>query len=116
MAPSSVALPNLDALDSNALKSLILEKHTLLLEKNAELEFKQSELESHQNEIERLKLFIAKLQRMQFGPSSEKVARHIDQLVLQLEELETARTATAGATVQSVVPAPQPARKPQPAD
>jgi len=116
MTPPSVMLPDLDALDSNALKSLLIEKHAQVLEKSAELESKQSELESHQNEIERLKLFIAKLQRMQFGPSSERVAHHIDQLVLQLEELETTRTATATVTVQTAAPASQPARKPLPAN
>src|SRR5262245_57618843 len=112
MTPSSVMLPDLDVLDSNALKTLLIEKHAQVLEKSAELESKQSELESNQNEIERLTLFIAKLQRMQFGPSSERVAHHIDQLVLQLEELETTRTATAAATVQTAAPASQPARKP----
>jgi hypothetical protein len=33
MTPSSVALPDLDALDSTALKTLIIEKHALVLEK-----------------------------------------------------------------------------------
>jgi transposase len=41
-------------------------------------------------EIEKLKFQIAKLRRMQFGRSSEKVTRQIQQLELQLEELETA--------------------------
>src|SRR6185437_8948273 len=40
-------------------------------------------------EIEKLKFQIAKLRRMQFGRSSEKVTRQIQQLELQLEELET---------------------------
>jgi transposase len=93
MTPSSVVLPDLDRLDSQSLRALVIQKHALVLEKNAELESKQSELESHQNEIERLKLFIAKLQRMQFGPSSERLAQHIDQLELQLEDLETTKTA-----------------------
>jgi transposase len=115
MTPSSVALPDLDALDSTALKTLIIEKHALVLEKNAES--KQSELESHHNEIERLKLFIVKLQRMQFGPSSEKLAQHIDQLELQLEDLETTKTAKAFPTaLPQPVPAAQPARKPLSAD
>jgi len=43
---------------------------------------KEAELASQHDEIERLKLFIAKLQRMQFGPTSEKLARYIDQLKL----------------------------------
>ena len=113
MAPPSVVLPDLDALDSDALKALVVQKHTLFLEKNAELETKQSELESHQNEIERLKLFIAKLQRMHFGPSSERVAQHIDQLELQLEDLETTKTAKSfSAAAQPSVAVSQPARKP----
>ncbi len=40
-------------------------------------------------EIEKLKFQIAKLRRMQFGRSSERIARRIEQLELQLEELET---------------------------
>ncbi|MEJ0072205.1 MAG: transposase [Pseudomonadota bacterium] len=40
-------------------------------------------------EIEKLKFQIAKLRRMQFGRSSERIAREIAQLELRLEELET---------------------------
>src|SRR5487761_2114700 len=40
-------------------------------------------------EIEKLKFQIAKLRRMQFGRSSERITRQIEQLELQLEELET---------------------------
>ena len=39
-------------------------------------------------EIEKLKFQIAKLRRMQFGRSSERIARQIAQLELRLEELE----------------------------
>jgi transposase len=39
-------------------------------------------------EVEKLKLQIARLRRMQFGRSSEKIARTIEQLELRLEELE----------------------------
>src|SRR5215470_19375062 len=109
MTPPSAVLPDLDTLDSETLKALVVEKHARVIEKEAELA-------SQHDEIERLKLFIAKLQRMQFGPSSEKLARHIDQLELQLEELETNKTAKPAATVPHVVPAGQPARKPLPAD
>src|SRR5215471_21244957 len=73
---------------------------------------KEAELASQHDEIERLKLFIAKLQRMQFGPSSEKLARHIDQLELQLEELETNKaTKPASAATSQPVSSAQPARK-----
>jgi hypothetical protein len=40
-------------------------------------------------EVEKLKFQLAKLRRMQFGRSSEKITRQIEQLELRLEELET---------------------------
>src|ERR1700677_3554443 len=40
-------------------------------------------------EIEKLRFQIAKLRRMQFGRSSERITRQIEQLELQLEELES---------------------------
>src|SRR3954470_6110662 len=109
MTPSTVVLPDLDALDSDRLKALVIEKHTLVIEK-------QTELESQQDEIQRLKLFIAKLQRMQFGPRSEKLTRHIDQLELRLEDLETSKTAKVSPAPHQSIPAAQPARKPLSAD
>jgi transposase len=42
----------------------------------------------HDTEIEQLKLFIAKLKRMQFGRSSERLDREVEQLELRLEELQ----------------------------
>ena len=44
-------------------------------------------------EVEKLKIQLARLRRMQFGRSSEKIAREIDQLELALEDLETAAAA-----------------------
>jgi hypothetical protein len=61
-------------------------------------------------EIERLQLLIVKLKRMQFGTSSEKLARHIDQLELQLEELETKR-AEASSVNESTGTLRQPVRR-----
>ena len=49
-------------------------------------------------EIEKLKLQIAKLRRMQFGRSSERISREIEQLELRLEELETGEAETAAKT------------------
>jgi transposase len=40
-------------------------------------------------EIEQLKLLVAKLKRMQFGRSSERLDREVEQLELRLEELQT---------------------------
>ena len=66
-------------------------------------------------EIDQLKLLIAKLRRMQFGRSSEKLSREIDQLELRLEELQTAQAQTT--TVEPPAPernAEKPVRKPLP--
>ncbi len=104
MMTSKVMLPDLNALDTERLKALVVEKHSIVIEQN--------------DEIERLKLLVAKLQRMQFGPSSERMARHIDQLELRLEDLETSKAAAAkpSPVVQHSTPAAQPARKPLRAD
>jgi len=113
---SHTVLPDLNALDADALKALVIEKHALVLKKNAELESRQNELESQQSEIERLKLLIAKLQRMQFGPSSERLARHVDQLELRLEDLETTAATKPSSPVRPSVSTSKPARQPLSAD
>lgn len=71
------SLPDLNTLDADALRALIVRQHEQLL--------------SRDHEIEHLKLLIAKLQRMQFGRKSEKIARQIEQLELKLEELQAER-------------------------
>ena len=68
-------LPDLNLLPAEALKALVLAQHEQLL--------------SRESEIEHLKLLIAKLQRMQFGRKSEKLAQQIEQLELRLEELRS---------------------------
>src|ERR1700759_466802 len=78
----SLATADLPA-DTDDLRSLRLACQAEL--KAAELSVKLRTLE-----IEKLKFQIAKLRRMQFGRSSEKVTRRIEQLELQLEELEAA--------------------------
>jgi len=97
-------LPDLDTLDVQSLKALVLAK--------------QAELDSRTTEIESLKLLIVKLKRMHFGPSSEKYDRDLQQLELRLEDLE-ANQAAAGpppivpATVAWKQTAPlKPARRP----
>ena len=86
----AVPLPDLDALDLQAAKALLIEQHQRYT----------ATLTSRTSEIERLMLLVEKLQRMLFGAKSEKVLRQIDQLELQLEELQAANaveefTATA---------------------
>ena len=90
-------LPN----DVDALKRLVLEQRAALA--------------SNTIEIEHLKLVIAKLRRLQFGRSSEKLTREIDQLELRLEELQTAQ-AQAPTVAPPLAPPERekPARKPLP--
>ncbi len=77
MAVARRTLPDLSGLDADALRTLIL--------------LQQEELASRDTEIENLKLLIAKLRRMQFGRSSEKLGQQIEQLELRLEDLETSQ-------------------------
>lgn len=53
----------------------------------------RAQLAASFTEIEQLKLLIAKLKRLQFGRSSEKLDRHLEQLELRLEELQTIQAA-----------------------
>ena len=65
--------------------------------------------------IAQLEARIAKLRRMQFGQSSEKLAREIEQLELELDELhedDGARTTERPASIQAL--AEKPYRKPLP--
>ncbi|HEV3116057.1 MAG TPA: IS66 family transposase [Gemmataceae bacterium] len=55
----------------------------------AELKAAELSVQLRALEIEKLKFQIAKLRRMQFGRSSERITRQIAQLEFQLEELET---------------------------
>ena len=59
-------------------------------------------------EIEKLKLQIAKLRRMQFGRSSERITRQIKQLELRLEELQAGEAEEVAAKAKSPMPMPMP--------
>src|SRR2546430_13955113 len=93
------ALPDLDTLNHEALKALIVAQHAQILSKD-------EQLASRDEEIERLKLLIAKLRRMQFGRKSEKLARQIAQLELRLAELEASRAEKIASTSASPTAVP----------
>ena len=101
-------LPDLDTLDVQSLKALVLAK--------------QSELDSRETEIENLKLLILKLKRMHFGPRSEKLSANIEQLELRLEDLEANQAAAEPLPIQPATVAinekapRKPARRPLPAE
>lgn len=93
-------LPDLDVLDNESLKALVLAKQT---------------------EIENLNLLVLKLKRMHFGQRSEKMNADIEQLELRLEDLETNQGAVESLASQLAVMAAnettarKPARRPLPA-
>jgi len=91
-------LPDLNTLNPEALKALILAQHDQLLSKDEQLLRKDEQLTSRDEEIERLKLLIAKLRRMEFGRKSEKLDWEIEQLELKLDELEASRAQQAAAS------------------
>jgi transposase len=95
MHAEPAALPD----DVQALKALVLAQ--------------QAQLTERAFEIEHLKLLIAKLKRLQFGRSSEKLDREIEQLELKLEELQVSAV-PAPSRSASAAPAQIPVRRPLP--
>src|SRR5579864_3537706 len=111
-------LPDLDGLDPETLKALLIAKHNESLEQHMQLS-------SNSQEIEHLKLVIEKYRRMIFGRKSEKLTRELEQLELRLEELETAQAAdqvqedseaAASPNSDSKSRSSRPRRKPLPED
>jgi transposase len=97
------ALPDLNKLNPDELKALIISQHELIA--------------SRDSEIEQLKLLIAKLRRMQFGRKSEKLERQIEQLELRLEALQMNDAETVAAlpkAMASVEGVARSARQPLP--
>jgi transposase len=94
-------LPDLDSLDVESLKALVLAKQT---------------------EIENLNLLVLKLKRMHFGQRSEKMSADIEQLELRLEDLEANQAAAEPLPAQLAIlavnekAAKKPVRRPLPAE
>jgi transposase len=85
----------------------------------AELKAAELSVQLRTLEIEKLKAQIAKLRRMQFGRSSERITRQIEQLELQLEDLESGEAEDIAKAEAEDRPAPnrertKPKRKPLP--
>ena len=100
-------LPDLNSLDIESLKALVVAK--------------QFQLDSRDTEIENLKLLVLKLKRMHFGQKSEKMDADLEQLELRLEDLETSQAATDPLPSLEIVTANEkatkkPARRPLPAE
>jgi len=112
--------------DVTALQSLVASERAARAQAESEAELAKARAASAEAMVEHLKLMIAKLRREQFGPSSERQRRLLDQLELQLEELEAgasqdavAAEAEAEKNAQTQVRGflrRKPVRKPLPAD
>jgi transposase len=118
MSLDSSALPD----DVEALKALVRDQAALLEVHGGRLralqetiESKDAELQAHVLKIEQLKAQPAKLRRMQFGRSSEKLDREIEQLELLLEDLgEGEAESPAGQSVAVAEEKQKPVRRPLP--
>ncbi|AKM33239.1 transposase (plasmid) [Pandoraea faecigallinarum] len=80
--------------DIDALKALLRERDAHIGHLEDLVESHEAVVATGKAEIEHLKLLIAKLRRMAFGRSSEKLDRQIEQLELKLEDLEADEGAT----------------------
>lgn len=76
--------PDLNSLDAETLRAVVLAQRQ-------ELASQREQLLARDTQIEHLKLLIIQLRRMQFGRKSEKLDHKIEQLELQLEDLEARR-------------------------
>src|SRR5665213_1005213 len=116
-AATHSALPD----DVAALRALVIDLHTRLQSRDDALQAREAQLEAGQQEllhlrtwIDKLKLEIARLRRMQFGRSSEKLGERIAQLELLVEDAETSAAIPTVTTVVPRAPASKPVRKPLP--
>ena len=87
----------------------------LVLEREAELATARQTTLHLSAWIEKLKLEIARLKRMQFGRSSERLGERIDQLELIVEDLEVSQAQAGPASPACVAEKRAPVRKPLPA-
>src|SRR5438128_2157153 len=98
----------------------LVEAHALILRQREELAAAAARASGAEALIAHMKLVIAKLRREQYGQSSERGRKVLDQLELQLEELaaETSENAAAGEVAGAVVKSftrRRPVRAPLPA-
>lgn len=97
----------------------IAELRAVLAEREAELAVVRAELTGARLRIEQYKAQLAKLRRMQFGRSSEKLDTQIQQLELMLEDLEEGEAARTASIASREPDQPrrdrrQPVRRPLP--
>ena len=76
--------------DVDLLRALVAEQQLQLEAERARRAAAEATVNAHGLLIEKLKIQIARLRRLSFGQSSEKLHGEIEQLELALEEMETA--------------------------
>lgn len=114
-----IDLPN----DIDALKAALIASRAEAARAEAAAAAARAQLAEHEALIANLKLQIAKYNRERYGPHSERIARLLDQLELQLAEAESSATedelaaemAAAKTSQVSAFTRRRPARKPFPA-
>ena len=105
--------------DPDALRAFALACQGELAAATAELQAAKLAVQLRTLEIEKLQFQIAKLRRMQFGRSSERLTRQIEQFELRLEELEAGEAEEISKAAAEDQPLPiregkRPKRKPLP--
>jgi len=95
--------------DTESLHRLLIAARQGITERDEQLRRAEAQIAYSTLEIENLKLQLAKLRRMQFGRSSERLSAAIEQIEFKLEELET----TVSAGEAAAVSAPRPTRAPR---
>jgi transposase len=93
MVDEAAALPE----DPGSLRELVVSLREEARERSAERDLAYEALKLKTLEVEKLRIQLAKLRRMQFGQSSEKLAHEVAQLELAIEEIEAREVAAAPA-------------------
>src|SRR5215469_4637797 len=96
------------------LRAMVLAQQASLLEHQASIAKMVEELAARDDEIERLKAQIDKLRRMHFGRKSEQLAKQIDKLEAQLEDLTAGRGAAEARNQRDRTPNAPATREPLP--
>jgi transposase len=100
--------------DTESLHRLLIDARQSIAQRDELLRLAEAKILYSTLEIENLKMQLARLRRMQFGRSSERLSEAIEQIEFKLEEFETSVSVGESAAVSAPRP-PRPPRKPFPA-
>ncbi|BAE52124.1 Transposase and inactivated derivative [Paramagnetospirillum magneticum AMB-1] len=100
----------IDGMVPDALPTDIVALQAIIATQADALAAAQAGLMSKTLEVEKLRIELARLRRMQFGRSSEKISRAADQLELMLEEVESSAAAALAPAEDGASDGPAPKR------